>query len=155
MANGVPNILIVESRFYGDIADELVKGAVAVLDSAKVLHERVAVPGSFEIPAAIRYAIRSRDFHSAGRRFDGYLALGCVVRGETSHYDHVCSETARALQNLVTEYTLALGFGVLTVDTMEQAKERAGADKRNKGAAAATACLEMIELKRRFHLYPR
>ncbi|MDJ0948727.1 MAG: 6,7-dimethyl-8-ribityllumazine synthase [Alphaproteobacteria bacterium] len=155
MANGVPNILVIDARFYEDIADELVRGATAALEEAEVLHERVSVPGTFEIPAAVRYAIRSRDFHSTGRRFDGYVALGCVIRGETSHYDYVCTESARGLQSLALEYTLAMGYGILTVENEEQAWERASVDKRDKGGAAAKTCLGMIELKRRFRLYPR
>lgn len=155
MANGVPNILIIDSRFYEDIADELVKGATNVLDEAEVRHERVSVPGAFEIPAAIRYAIRARDFHATGRRFDGYIVLGCVIRGETSHFDYVCGEATRALQTVVQEYTLALGYGLLTVENEAQAWERASVDKRNKGGAAASVCLEMINLKKQFGLYPR
>ena len=95
-----PHILIIEARFYQDIADELVRGALAVLDEAGVTYQRVAVPGAFEIPAAIQFAIKSLDFYSGRRRFDGYVALGCVIRGETTHYDYVCAESARGLQDL-------------------------------------------------------
>ncbi len=150
-----PHIMIVEARFYEDIADELARGAVQVLDVAEATYERYAVPGAFEIPAAIRYAIRSLDVFTARRRFDGYIALGCVIRGETSHYDYICQESARALQDLALTSTLALGYGILTVDNREQARVRASVDQGNKGGGAAKACLEMIELKRQFHLYPR
>ena len=150
-----PHIMIVEARFYEDIADELARGAVQVLDEAEASYERYAVPGAFEIPAAIRYAIRSLDVFSARRRFDGYIALGCVIRGETSHYDTICQESARALQDLALNFTLALGYGILTVEDREQAMVRASVDQGNKGAGAAKACLEMIGLKRQFHLYPR
>ncbi len=150
-----PNILIVEARFYDDIADELRRGAVAELDQAGAAHEAMAVPGAFEIPAAIRMAIRSMDFLGGQRRYDGYIALGCVLRGATSHYDYVCAESARKLQDLACEYTLALGYGILTCDTREQAWERAGVAGRNKGGEVARACLRMIELKRQFHLFPR
>ena len=150
-----PNILIVEARFYDDIADELRRGAVAELDQAGAAHEAVAVPGAFEIPAAIRMAIRSMDFFGGQRRYDGYIALGCVLRGATSHYDYVCAESARKLQDLACEYTLALGYGILTCDTREQAWERASVEGRNKGGEVARACLRMIELKRQFHLFPR
>lgn len=150
-----PYILIVESRFYADIADELVHGALAALEKAGAVYERVAVPGAFEIPAAIGMAIRSREFYSGGQRFDGYLALGCVIRGETSHYEHVCQESARGLQDLVGKYAIALGYGILTVDNRDQAWVRAAVDQRNKGGDAARACLRMIEVKRHFHLYPR
>ncbi|MGQ0662611.1 MAG: 6,7-dimethyl-8-ribityllumazine synthase [Pseudomonadota bacterium] len=151
----VPHIMIVEARFYPDIADELIRGALRVLEGAGTSYERFAVPGAFEIPAAIRYAVRSLDFFSARRRFDGYVALGCVIRGETSHYKHVCEESARALQDLAVEHTLAVGYGILTVDNREQAWERAKLDRRDRGGHAARACLEMLELKRKFRLYPR
>lgn len=155
MAGPSPHIMIVEARFYPDIADELARGAIAALDAAGASHERLDVPGAFEIPVAIRYAIRARDFYVAGRRFDGYVALGCVIRGETSHYDYVCRESARGLQQLALDYTLAIGYGVLTVDNREQARVRAAIADGNKGGSAAEACLAMIALKRHFRLYPR
>ena len=147
--------MIVEARFYADIADELAKGAQTRLEAQGATYERYEVPGAFEIPAAIRMALRSMDFFSARRRFDGYVALGCVIRGETSHYDYVCGESARKLQDLACEYTLALGYGILTCDTREQAWARAAVDQKDKGGDAAQTCLTMIELKRRFHLWPR
>ena len=150
-----PHILIVEARFYPDIADELFRGARAELEKAGASHERVAVPGAFEIPATVRMAIRSMDFVGGQRRHDGYIALGCVIRGETSHYDYVCGESARKLQDLACEHTLALGYGILTCETREQAWERASVEDRNKGGEVARACLDMVELKRHFHLFPR
>ncbi|MCE2509896.1 MAG: 6,7-dimethyl-8-ribityllumazine synthase [Alphaproteobacteria bacterium] len=149
------HIMIAEARFYEDVADELVRGAVAVLEAAGATHERIPVPGAFEIPTAISMALRSREFYAGEKRFDGYLALGCVIRGETSHYDYVCRESARALQALAREYSLALGYGILTVENLDQAWKRAATDKKNKGADAARACLRMIEVKRHFRLYPR
>ncbi|MEQ9042617.1 MAG: 6,7-dimethyl-8-ribityllumazine synthase [Alphaproteobacteria bacterium] len=149
------HILIVEARFYEDISDELVRGAVGVLEVAGATYERVSVPGAFEIPAAISMALRSREFYAGEKRFDGYIALGCVIRGETSHYDYVCQESARGLQALAREYALALGYGILTVENRDQAWERASTGKKNKGADAARACLRMIGIKRHFHLYPR
>ena len=150
-----PHILIVEARFYADITDELIRGALAEVEKAGASHERVAVPGAFEIPAAVRMAVRSMDFVGGQRRHDGYLALGCVIRGETSHYDYVCGESARKLQDLACEHTLALGYGILTCETREQAWERASVEGRNKGGEVARACLDMVELKRHFHLFPR
>jgi len=150
-----PHILIVEARFYEDIADELAKGAIAVLQEAAVTFERLAVPGAFEIPAAVRMAVRTMHFHPHRRRFDGYVALGCVIRGETTHYDYVCRESARGLQDLALQFTLALGYGILTVENADQAWERARIDRKDKGGAAARACLAMIEAKRRFGLFPR
>src|SRR5690606_19741723 len=111
-----PHVMIVEARFYEDIADELAKGALAAVEAAGATFERFEVPGAFEIPAAISYAVRSMDFYGGRRRFDGYVALGCVIRGETSHYDYVCGESARKLMDLSSQYALALGYGILTVE---------------------------------------
>ena len=150
-----PHILVVEARFYEDIADALYAGAKGVLDEAGVTHERVEVPGAFEIPAVVRMAIKSMDFFAGRKRFDGYVALGCVIRGETSHYDYVCGESARMLQDLACRHTLALGYGILTCENEEQAWVRAAVDQKNKGGDAATACLAMLDVKRQFHLFPR
>jgi 6,7-dimethyl-8-ribityllumazine synthase len=139
-------ILVVEARYYAHIADQLLGGATAELERAGAIFERVAVPGTFEIPAAIQFA------HLSGQGFDGYVALGCVIRGETSHYDLICAECARGLQDLALRERLAIGFGVLTVENEAQALARAHIDKRNKGGEAARACLAMIELKRRYAL---
>jgi 6,7-dimethyl-8-ribityllumazine synthase len=139
------HVLIVEARFYPQISDELLRGATAALSAAGATFDRVEVPGVFEIPGAIRMAVAAAE----RRRYDGILALGCVIRGETTHYDIVANESARALQELVAEFALALGFGVLTVENEAQAWARARVDKKNKGAEAAQACLAMIDLKRR------
>jgi 6,7-dimethyl-8-ribityllumazine synthase len=157
MADAVPSphVLIVEARFYEDIADELLKGASAELERQGASFQRVSVPGAFEIPAAIQMGVRSMEFYAARRRFDGYIALGCVIRGETSHYDHICAESARKVQDLACRYVLALGYGILTCENMEQAWERARVEGRNKGGEAARACLQMLEIKRQLHLYPR
>ena len=154
-ADPSPHVLVVEARYYEDIADELLKGASAELDRQGASFERVSVPGAFEIPAAIQMGVRSMEFYAARRRFDGYIALGCVIRGETSHYDHICAESARKLQDLACQYVLALGYGILTCENREQAWERARVEGRNKGGKAARACLQMLEIKRQFHLYPR
>jgi len=137
-------VLIVEARFYEDIAEELVRGAVAVLNDNGVGFERLPVPGGFEIPAAVSMAIASNAL------FDGYLALGCVIRGETSHYDHICHAVARGLNQLAISHRAAIGFGVLTCDNREQAWARAAVDGGNKGADAARACLAMIAQRRRW-----
>lgn len=146
------HIMIVESRYYEDVAAELVRGALAVLTQAEATYERYEVPGTFEIPAAVRYAVRSLEFEARIRPIDGYVALGCVIRGETSHYEYICGESARALQDLVCKFSLALGYGILTVENMDQAVERAAVDKRNKGGEAARTCLAMIELKKSLKL---
>lgn len=147
-----PHIMIVEARYYAHIADELVRGAIAALDAAGASYERITVPGAFEIPAAIGFAVAAQAHGARQARFDGYLALGCVIRGETTHYDYVCGESARGLQSLALEHGLAIGFGVLTVENEGQALARARVDKKNKGGEAANACLAMIELKRHFGL---
>lgn len=139
-----PHVMIVEARFYEDIADELYRGAVAALEAAGATHERFEVPGAFEIPAAIGFAAQADP-----GRFDGYLALGCVIRGETSHYDYVCGESARGLQDLAVGQGLPIGYGILTVENREQAWTRAAVDKKNKGADVANACLHMIALRSR------
>jgi 6,7-dimethyl-8-ribityllumazine synthase len=151
----VPHVLIVEARFYGDIADELAKGAMAALEAAGATYDRLEVPGAFELPAAIRMNIKAMELVGGRRRYDGYLALGCVIRGETSHYDYVCGECARGLMDLSLEFSIALGFGVLTVENREQAWARAATDRLNKGAAVANAALRMIEIKRQFGYFPR
>lgn len=150
-----PHIMIVESRFYEDVADELVNSAVTELGTAGASFEKFEVAGAFEIPSAINFAVRSMEFYSARRRFDGYIALGCVIRGETTHYDYVCQESARALQDLALRYALALGYGILTCENLEQAMVRARRDDKDRGGHAARACLGMIELKRHFRLFPR
>ena len=136
-------ILIVEARFYEDIADALVDGAMGVLEAAGAQVERLAVPGAFEIPAAIRFALDSG-------RYDGFVALGCVIRGDTTHYDYVCGESARGLNQLAIDRKACIGYGILTVENREQAWARARADRANKGTDVASACLRMIEHKRQF-----
>ncbi len=150
-----PNIMIVEARFYPAISDELAKGAIRHLEAEGASYERFEVPGAFEIPSAIQMAIRARSFSTLTHRFDGYVALGCVIRGETSHYDYVCAESARGLQDLALRYTIAIGYGILTVENEAQAWARANVHEKNRGGAAAKACLEMLEFKRHFNLFPR
>ncbi|MEM7072534.1 MAG: 6,7-dimethyl-8-ribityllumazine synthase [Pseudomonadota bacterium] len=139
----MPRILIIEARFYSEIADLLAQGAEQVLADKGVEWRKLAVPGVFETPAALAMAV------AAEQDYDGYIVLGCVIRGETSHYDYVCGESAAGLNRLAIQHQLALGYGVLTVETMAQAMERACPQKRNKGGEAARACLQMIELQKR------
>lgn len=150
MNDAKPHVLIVESRYYEEIAAELLAGATAVLDAAGASYERVEVPGAFEIPAAVRFAIEAGD--GALGPFDGYIGLGCVIRGETTHYDYVCQESARGLQDLALQYGVAIGYGVLTTDNRDQAWVRADRNEGNKGGTVAEACLAMIALRRRFGL---
>lgn len=150
-----PCVLIVEARFYTEIADSLAEGAMRRLDEAGFDCERLEVPGVFEVPAAVRMALRSMEFHSGSKSYAGFVALGCVIRGETSHYDYVCGESSRALMDLTTEYSVALGFGILTCENMEQARVRADVNAKNKGGEAAEACLRMMDVKRHFRLIQR
>ncbi len=147
-----PHVLIVEARFYEDLADELVKGAVGRLTQADATHDRISVPGAFEIPAAIAMVDRAGRSVAGAVRYDGYIALGCVIRGETTHYDYVCGESARGLQDLAVREGLAIGYGILTVENGAQAWARARVSEKNKGGDAATACLAMVDLKRRLGL---
>ncbi len=147
-----PRILIAEARFYEDIAEELFEGAKAVIDAAGCIFERVPVPGVFEIPTAIAIALEGQHRPAGGMAFDGFVALGCVIRGETSHYDIVAGESARGLMDLSIRHELAFGNGILTVDTKEQAQVRAARDGKDKGGDAVRACFAMMDVKVRFGL---
>jgi 6,7-dimethyl-8-ribityllumazine synthase len=145
-----PHILLVVGDFYQHIAAELIAGATAALASAGATHEIIKVPGVFEIPAVIANADRAAS-RPVGRRYDGFVALGCVIRGETSHYDYVCVESARALMDLSLE-GLPIGYGILTVENEAQAIARASRAQKNKGKDAVVACLEMHAIKRRLNM---
>ncbi len=136
-------LLAVAAPYYSDIAGRLQRGAEAAAKLAEASFESVTVPGAFEIPAAILHASRSG-------AYDGFVALGCVVRGETSHYDYVCGESARALMDLSIWEDLAIGYGILTVENLAQAEARADPARGDKGGEAACAALAVIALKRRF-----
>lgn len=136
-------ILIVEAPYYKEIAENIAKGAIAELEAHKADYERLEVPGALEIPLAIKLA------HESGG-YDGFVALGCVIRGETTHYDIVCNESCRGLTILGLEHNIAIGNGILTCENKEQALERARPDRKNKGRDVAQAALRMIELKKKF-----
>ena len=141
-------ILIVEARYYAEISDALLEGARAAIAAAGADHDVVTVPGAFELPAAIGFA-ENGGHRPAGVRYDGYVALGCVIRGETTHYDYVCGESARGLMNLSIEKGLPIGYGVLTVEDEAQAWARARVGEGDKGGFAARTCLAMIALRRK------
>ncbi len=143
------SVLIIEARFYEDIANELARGAVQELEAQDVEFERLEVPGALEIPLALSLALANGFVGRAGRH-RGCVALGCVIRGETSHYDIVARESAAGLQTLAVEHAVPLGNGVLTCDTREQAWARAKVDGRNKGRDAAVACLALMQLEHHF-----
>ncbi len=150
-----PNVLIVEARFYDNIADMQLQGVQTVLDRVGADYDVVTVPGALEIPAAIMYAIKGLDFDAARRRYDGYVALGCVIKGGTMHDEIVANESARGLQQAALDYVLAIGNGILTCNTMDQALERADPVRLDRAGEAAEACLRMIELKQHFRLSPK
>jgi 6,7-dimethyl-8-ribityllumazine synthase len=133
------HILIVEARFYTEIADAQLDGATTALKAAGATFERISVPGALEIPAAVSLA------HDTGR-FDGYVALGCVIRGETYHFEIVAGESARGLMALAMD-GLAIGNGILTVENEAQAWARARRSEKDKGGEAAKAALAMIALR--------
>src|SRR5262249_25701433 len=140
-------ILIVEARFYEDIADALLAGATRALEKAGAVFDRVSVPGSLEVPPAI--AIAADAAERSGRPYDGAVALGCVLRGETLHFEIVSQEAARALLDLSVARRLPIGNGILTVDTNAQAWTRARPEEGDKGGDAARAALSLVRLKRR------
>lgn len=145
MSEQIVRVLIVEARFYDDLADELLRGAIDAIAAFGAEYEVISVPGALEVPAVIAMA---------GERYDGYVALGCVIRGETYHFEVVSNESARGLMDLATSRHFALGNGILTVEDEDQAWARARVSEGDKGGAAARACLDMISIRRRL-LGPR
>lgn len=139
MAKRKPHILIVEARFYDELSDALIEGAKAALEGQATC-DVVTVPGALEVPAVIGFALESEDY-------DGYIALGTVIRGETYHFEIVANESSRALMNLSVDEGLAIGNGILTVENTDQAWDRADINRKDKGGFAARACLTMIALK--------
>ena len=138
-------VLIVEARFYLEISDALYDGAARALDAAGVSSERVTVPGALELPAAIKLA---------AEHYDGFIALGCVIRGETHHFEIVANESARGLMDLTLREGLCIGNGILTVEDAEQSFRRARAEEGDKGGDAVRACLALMGLKERFASAP-
>jgi len=139
--------LIVEARFYDDIQDALLEGAVTELKAAGLTHDVLTVPGALEIPAAIAIALDAAE--QAGKPYDAAIALGCVIRGDTIHFEIVSGESSRALMDLAVRRKFPLGNGILTVDTDAQAWARARAAELDKGGDAARAALAMVRIKRR------
>ncbi len=139
-------ILVIEARFYNKISDALLEGAMKVLQANKAEITKVTVPGALEVPHVISFAEKAK----AG--FDGYVALGCVIRGETTHYDYVCGESARAIMDLAVDQQLAIGNGIITVENEDQAWARAKIDGKDKGGFAANAVLKMIKIRRELNI---
>lgn len=140
------HVLIIEGRFYEDIADMLIEGAAAALQARGVTYTRLTVPGALEIPQVLASAVAAR---AAGRTaFDGAIALGCVIRGETAHYDIVVNNANHWLMEVATSANVPVGNAILTVDNVDQAIARAEGGVRGKGGDAARACLALIEIGR-------
>ncbi len=137
-----PRVLLVRAPYYRDVVDGMTRGAARILDTAGATHEALDVAGAFELAQAIRIVLRG-----AGR-FDGFVALGCIVRGETDHYDHICRESMAGLMHVALQYGIALGTGLLTVHDIGQATARSRDDGHNKGAEAAAAALTQIAVMR-------
>ncbi|MGG7517116.1 6,7-dimethyl-8-ribityllumazine synthase [Allorhizobium undicola] len=146
--SSAPHLLIVEARFYDDMADALLEGATAALDEAGASYDVITVPGALEIPAAIAMALDGAD--NGGILYDGFVALGMVIRGETYHFDIVANESSRALMDLSVSESLPIGNGILTVENDEQAWARVKRTDKDKGGFAARAALTMIALKQKF-----
>ncbi len=140
-------ILIVEARFYDDLADEMLKAAADVITAHGAEYDVISVPGALEIPGAIAIAEEGGQ-GPAGKRYDGYVALGTVIRGETYHFEIVSNESARGIMELTVGKRLAIGNGILTVEDEDQAWARAKASEGDKGGGAARAAFAMIALKR-------
>ncbi len=138
-----PHLLVLRAPYYRDVVEGLTRGAERILRQAGATFETLDVAGAFELPQALRMALRG------SRRFDGYVALGCVVRGETDHYDHICRETIGGLMTVALQFGVAMGQGVLTVHRLDQALARSGRDGHNKGGEAAAAALQQIAVARR------
>jgi 6,7-dimethyl-8-ribityllumazine synthase len=145
------HILIIEGRYYNHLADALLDGVERTLKEAGATFEVVTAPGALEIPQVLAVAIEEGAFDEGGTKpFHGAIALGCVIRGETTHYDIVAGESARALMDLATQYALPVGNGILTVENEAQALARASVNGKNKGREAADACLAVLRAKRDF-----
>lgn len=141
------HLLIVEARFYDQISDALLEGAKAACEEAGASYDVVTVPGALEVPAVIAFALDGAE--EGGTDYDGFVALGCVIHGETYHFDIVANESSRALTGLAVEESIAIGNGILTVENEEQAWARARRTEGDKGGFAARAALTMIAVRER------
>jgi 6,7-dimethyl-8-ribityllumazine synthase len=138
-----PHLLVVRAPYYRAVVDGLTDGATRILREAGGTFEILDIAGAFELPQAIRIALRG------GKKFDGFVALGCIIRGETDHYEFICRTTMEGLMSVALQFGIALGTGLLTCDTLAQAEARSSADGFNKGAEAAAAALLQINAARR------
>lgn len=137
-----PHLLVVRAPYYQAVVDGMTAGVIRIMGDAGATHDVLDVAGAFELAQAIRLVLRG------ATRYDGFIALGCIVRGETDHYDHICRESMAGLMHVALQYGLAMGTGLLTVHDIGQAVARSGADGHNKGAEAASAALRQIAVAR-------
>jgi 6,7-dimethyl-8-ribityllumazine synthase len=146
-------VLIIEARYYEAISDELVKGAIAELEAQGCGFERIIVPGALEIPQVLAAAVKAgvTPLDAPNARFAGAVALGCVIRGDTTHYDTVCNNANHWLMDIATRHCVPVGNGILTVENDAQAMERAKGGRDGKGGDAARACLRLLDIARAFH----
>ena len=147
LPKGKAHLLIIEARFYDDLSDALLDGAKAALDAAGATYDVVTVPGALEVPAVISFALDGAE--EGGREYDGFVALGTVIRGETYHFEIVAGESSRALMDIAVRESIAVGNGILTTENEEQAWTRARKSEGDKGGFAARAALTMIALRER------
>jgi len=138
-----PHVLVIRAPYYREVIDGLTTGAARILTEAGATHEVLDIAGAYELPQAVRLAVRG------GQKFDAYVALGCIVRGETDHYDFICAASMNGLMDVSLQFGLCLGVGLLTCDDIGQAEARSGQDGHNKGAEAAAAALLQINAARR------
>ncbi|MCB8874402.1 6,7-dimethyl-8-ribityllumazine synthase [Acidisoma silvae] len=138
LEGALPSVLIITAPYYKQVVDGMAEGARAVLDKIEAEHQTVEIAGAYELPQALRLA-------AAAERFDGFIVIGCVVKGETDHYDFICRSAMDGILNVALDHKLCLGTALLTVDTIEQAEARSGAE-HNKGAEAAIAMLKQVAL---------
>ena len=142
-----PHIVLIEARFYHDLSEQLAAGAIAAIEETGGTVYRIAVPGILEIPATLQFAIEGRVDPKTGRLFDGGIVLGCAIKGESDHYEHVCSEAMRGTQDVALAHAFPVGNGILTCQTRALAEERADVSRKDFGGKAAKACLRLIAIR--------
>ena len=147
-----PHLLVIQAPYYADVVGGMLRGAQRVFAEAQATADVVDVAGAFELPAALRMVLSQPTKGGKAVRYDGFLLLGCVVKGETDHYDFICSAVCQGVMDVSTDRGAAIGFGLLTVDSLAQAEARSADDRHNKGAEAAHALLGQVALRRRWSL---
>jgi 6,7-dimethyl-8-ribityllumazine synthase len=140
------HFLVIEARYYSEIADDLIRGVDKALKKANATYDVVTTSGAYELPATLNFVLQGKK----KKKYDGYVLLGCVIRGQTTHYDQILDAVFPKVLDLSVDHNLALGMGVLTCETVEQAQYRADSEKKDYGGAAARAALRMVDLKKQY-----